>query len=154
MSTAKPQLQLTADEQQRLDTLLDFDSGAPASSPPTDGPQAPADGGLRRRQPLLRTSELAKADHFLDSAPVGSKIVVTDRGAVIATPEIRGKILPAGDAAHDMTIGTKISKIGKGRLRGELVVEGNERVIFSGSRTNAVLAEMSHRLHDRPESAE
>jgi hypothetical protein len=47
--------------------------------------------------------------HALDSAPVNSKIVVVDTGAIMATPDFEIR-LPDGDPAHALPIGARIIK--------------------------------------------
>jgi hypothetical protein len=48
--------------------------------------------------------------HALDSAPVNSKIVVVEQGAVLATPSDGPVLLPKTDRAHKLPEGAKITK--------------------------------------------
>jgi hypothetical protein len=70
---------------------------------------------------LLLSQPSGLPDHALDTAPVNSKIVVTTRPegpgriAVMATPD-GARLLPEGDAAHRLPIGTKVFKLDDGRF--------------------------------------
>lgn len=59
--------------------------------------------------PAPSTPTNPEAPHALDVAPIGSKVVVTDEGAVLATSFSVGK-LPKTDPANKLPPGAKITK--------------------------------------------
>lgn len=78
-------------------------------------------------------------NHVLDTCPINSKIVVTDQGAVLATPDLE-RLLPDGDLAHKLPEGTKIQKIAEGRFRGKLPIQFETPAIVAGSADTVIVA--------------
>ena len=71
--------------------------------------------------------------HELDLAPVNSKIVVTNLGAVFATPDRVRKAEKVSDEGK-LPEGTKIHKLGEGMYRGSLPYEyGGASVVFDNT---------------------
>lgn len=115
--------------------------------------EAPPMGSMP--QVLTRDHPLAKAPHPLDAAPVNSKLVVVDapdgagRVVVLATTDARPRVLPRPNPAYALPAGTKIHKRGPRQFVGELPDGMGEFWRCQGESTHAVVAELSHKAHDR-----
>lgn len=70
-------------------------------------PEAPPRAAVPGTPPLEPPK---RRGHALDFAPLHSKIVKTDRGAVIVQPPDVPRLLPPGDLAHGLPVGAKIEK--------------------------------------------
>ncbi len=68
----------------------------------------------RGRKPKA-VSASAASNHALDRAPVNSKIVGTDRGTALATPD-GVTLLPKSDVAGMLPAGARIQKLGPTRF--------------------------------------
>lgn len=68
--------------------------------------------------PGIPPESTTRRAHALDFAPVGSKIVVTNAGAVLATPD-QSPFLPDGDEAHKLPVGARIAKVAEGKFQSE-----------------------------------
>ena len=135
----------SADEQQALDAMLDFDADTPA---PPDFEPAPPEGFATavRAQHLTKDDPRVKQAHALDTAPTNSKIVVTDRGAVLATPDVV-KRLPDGDPAHKLPRNVKIHKLGTGHFRASIPTSDGPNETLEGTRVNALIADVLSKVH-------
>lgn len=89
--------------------------------------------------------------HTLDHCPIGSKLVSTEQGVVLARPdggEGRGgeTILPKTDLAGRLPTGALIQKIGEGAFRGVQLDAGREDIpaLITATAHEAVIRFVAH----------
>lgn len=82
--------------------------------------------------------------HALDLAPVNSKIVVTEDGAVFVTPaEVR--TLPKDDPASKLPSGARILKLGEGSYRSVQLSPADDRpALLTASAHEAIAGFVAH----------
>ena len=106
-------------------------------------------------QVLKRTDAAAKATHPLDSAPTNSKIVLVDgqgnagREAYLARTDGAPILLPKPNPIYALPAGSKIHKRGPRQFLGLLPLDNGDVLQFQEASTFAVIAEMTHAVHDR-----
>lgn len=82
--------------------------------------------------------------HALDTSPVNSKIVVTEQGAILATPDFVG-CLPEGDIAHALPEGARIQKIREGVFRSVQLDPAHVfDALLTGTATEAIDGFLAH----------
>lgn len=144
-----------ADAEQAFDALMDFDAD---TKPPLEFAPATPVSDPGKKVLVFRDSPRAKEAHRMDAAPTNSKVVLTEVGAVFASPEgnngrgITGR-LADGDTAHTLPLGSRIVKLGPQRFRATIPQADVEPLEFTHERFNMLVAEMTHILHDRAPQA-
>jgi hypothetical protein len=79
--------------------------------------------------PLRRGEIVTGVFHPLDLADINSKIVMTDQGAVLGTPQ-GATLLPMGDPAHLLPVGARIRKLAEDKFVGEQLSPAKERPVL------------------------
>ena len=130
---------IPADQQQALDDVLHDPEAAPVAL-------LPAVKRVDSRARLLPGDERCKYEHELDTAPRNSKIVRTERGAVIATPAGSKLLLPF-DCAQQLPLGIKVTKLGEGSFRASIPNAEGAFDLVSGVSVIQLIADTLARIH-------
>lgn len=128
------------DEQQALDEFL-YD-------PAAIGPELlPEQERNDSKTPLRRGDDRCSYAHALDNALRNSKVVKTDRGAVLATPNAGSRLLTPYDPANQLPQNAKILKLGEGWYRVQIPNRNGAYDEITGESVVALIAEALHHLH-------
>jgi hypothetical protein len=91
--------------------------------------------------------EVPVALHELDACPIGSKLVGTEQGTVLATPEWE-KLLPRTDLAGRLPTGARIQKISDAAYRSVQLDPAQDRpALITATAYDAVTQFVAH-FHD------
>lgn len=85
--------------------------------------------------------------HALDSSPVNSKIVVTDAGPILATPDFE-TLLPKGDPAHRLPVGARIIKRAEGIFQSIQLSPAIDHPVLVTATAIAAIAQFVPHFHE------